>query len=126
MFNEIILAGHLGKDPEMRFTQNQTAVCNFSLATTKTKPDGSKHTDWHQIVVWGKPAENCSKYLTKGSPVLLRGEISYEEFTDKTGVKKIATKITAHQVTFLPNANKNQTEKAQHQEDDFDPETIPW
>jgi single-strand DNA-binding protein len=69
--NKVILVGNLGRDPEVRATPSGQSVCNFSLATTErfTGRDGQsrEQTEWHNIVVWGKPAEACGRYLKKGS-----------------------------------------------------------
>ena len=68
--NKVFLLGHLGKDPILRQTNSGLDVCNFSMATTETYKNKEgvteKKTDWHQIVVWGQQAANCSKYLSKG------------------------------------------------------------
>ena len=99
-----ILEGRLGKDPEVRFLPDGKAVCSFSLATNhdwKGK-DGAKETrtEWHNIVAFGKTAENCGQYLKKGSKILLDGEIRYESY-EKNGEKKYITKIHAQTVKFL-------------------------
>jgi single stranded DNA-binding protein len=68
--NKVILVGHLGRDPEVRSTASGQSVCNFSLATTErfTGRDGQsrENTEWHNVVVWGKPADACGRYLKKG------------------------------------------------------------
>lgn len=98
--NKVMLIGNLGGDPEMRYTQNQTPVVNFNLATTE-KYNDKQETTWHRIVVWGKQAENCSKYLTKGKSVFIEGRITVRNWEDKEGVKRTSTDITAHTVVFL-------------------------
>jgi len=99
-FSKTILIGHLGGDVELRYTQNQTAVANFNIATTKIYKE-KKETTWHKIIVWGKLAENCSKYLSKGKSVLIEGEISHRQWTDKDGVKRTSMEITANNAQFL-------------------------
>jgi len=106
--NRVTLCGLLGKDPELRNTQNQTAVANFSVATSQ-KINGEEKTCWHYITVWGKLAENCAKYLRKGSKVLLEGEIDYQQW-EKEGEKKYKTVINARTVEFLtPKKESNDT-----------------
>jgi single-strand DNA-binding protein len=72
--NKAILIGNLGKDPELRYTPSGAAVCNFPIATTEKWRDKQTNelkesTDWHNIVLWGKQAENAKEYLQKGSPI---------------------------------------------------------
>ena len=74
--NKVMLIGNLGKDPEVRYTPSGAAVCNFSIATTdrwKNKDNGQleEKTEWHNIVVWDKQAENCKEYLAKGRMVYI-------------------------------------------------------
>lgn len=103
--NLVILLGNLGADPELRYTTNQTPVCNFNIATTEswTGNDGQKQekTEWHRIIVWGKLAENCSKYLAKGRSVLVEGKLQTRKWTDKENVERYTTEIVAHNVTFV-------------------------
>jgi single-strand DNA-binding protein len=116
MYNEATLIGRLGKDPELRHTHNQTAVGNLWLATSEVSTkDGKKteHTEWHSIVVWGNTAENCKKYLIKGSLVFVKGRITSRDYTDKEGVKRKSTEIVANIVKFLNTKNDgNSQEKA--------------
>jgi len=104
--NKAIIVGRLGADPELRFTGNGRAVCNFNLATSsvwKDKQSGEKKEDtqWHKIVVWGAQAETCSKYLTKGREVFVEGEIRTRNYEDKEGIKRYITEIVARDVRFL-------------------------
>lgn len=103
--NEVILIGNLGADPELRYTESGTAVCNFNIATTRkwtTKNDEKKEdTQWHKIVVWAKQAENCKEYLSKGRQVYVRGRLQTREWTDKEDVKRWTTEIHAIDVQFL-------------------------
>ncbi len=94
--NKATLIGHLGKDPEIRFLPSGDKVANFSLATTEKwngKSGQQERTDWHRIAVFGKPADIVESYLKKGDPVYVEGSIRYDEWTDKDGNKKSATKI---------------------------------
>lgn len=107
--NRVTLIGRLGADPELKYTPNSTAVCNFSLATSETwKKDGQKQekTEWHKIVVWRELAETCSKYLAKGREVCLEGKLETSSY-DKDGVKHWVTKVIADRVVFLGSASGN-------------------
>ena len=98
--NITILSGHLGNDPEMRYSQAGKPVTKFNLATNTGSGD-YKRTDWHRIVCFGKTAENCAKYLTKGSRVEVEGSIKYGDWTGEDGVKKYFTEIIADRVHFV-------------------------
>ena len=103
--NQVILIGNLGGDPELKFIPNGTAVCNFNIATSDKWTDKTgapqEKTEWHRIVVWGKAAENCGKYLSKGRQVAITGSIETRDWEDKEGVKRYTTEIKAHHVEFL-------------------------
>ena len=102
--NRVILIGNLGADPEMRYTAGGTAVCKFSLATSRkfTGKDGQKQekTEWHRIVAWAKLAEICGQYLTKGKKVMIEGRIEYGSY-EKDGVKHYTTDIIAENMEML-------------------------
>ena len=102
--NKVILVGNLGKDPEMRNTSSQLPVCNFSLATGERKKEGGQwvdRTEWHNVVVFGRVAENCSQYLSKGSQVYIEGRIQTRKWQDKEGQNRYTTEIVANVVQFL-------------------------
>jgi single-strand DNA-binding protein len=103
--NKVILVGNLGKDPEVRFTPNGKALAKFSVATSEkwTDQQGQKQerTEWHNVVVWGKQAESCGQYLTKGRQVFVEGSIRTRSYDDKDGNKKYMTEIIARDVRFL-------------------------
>lgn len=111
--NRAIILGRLGRDPEIRYTESGQAVCNFSVATSKkwTSKDGDKKesTEWHRIVVWGKSAENCSKYLAKGREVYIEGRIQTREWQNKDGDKRSTTEINAQAVQFLGSGEKRES-----------------
>ena len=111
--NIAILVGNLGKDPEVRFTQNGRAVANFSIATSEvwTGQDGNRQerTEWHNIVVWGKQAESCGQYLSKGRQVFVQGNIRSRSYEDKTGNTRYITEIVAQRVQFLGGAGGART-----------------
>jgi len=103
--NKVILVGNLGKDPEVRYTQTGSAVANFSIATSEqwNDRDGKKQerTEWHNIVVWGKQAEHCGQYLSKGRQVYIEGSIRTRSYDDKSGNKRYITEIVAQRIQFL-------------------------
>ncbi len=103
--NKVMLIGNLGKDPEVRYTPGGQAVANFTIATNESWNDkaGQKQerTEWHRIVVWGKVAELCGEYLTKGRQVYVDGRLQTREWNNKEGVKQYTTEIVANQVLFL-------------------------
>lgn len=95
--NKVILIGNLGRDPEIRYTQGGEPIANFSVATSEAWTDkgGQKQerTEWHQVEVFGKAAQGARDYLAKGRPVYVEGSIRYEEWTDKEGTQRKATRI---------------------------------
>jgi len=105
MVNKVILVGRLGRDPEIRYTQGGQPVANFTMATNerwKSKEgEQQERTEWHRIVVWGKLAELCSEYLSKGRQVYLEGRLQTRDWEDKEGNKRQTTEIVATTVQFL-------------------------
>lgn len=103
--NKVILLGNLGKDPELRYTTSQTAVCSFSLATGERRKDASgnwtDHTEWHNIVTFGKTAENCANFLKKGRQAFIEGRIQTRKWQDKEGKDRYTTEIIANTVQFV-------------------------
>ncbi|MBI3535289.1 MAG: single-stranded DNA-binding protein [Deltaproteobacteria bacterium] len=104
--NKVILVGRLGQNPEVRFTPSGAAVANFSIATNEIwndKATGQKQerTEWHRIVVWGKLAELCQQYLTKGKQAYVEGRLQTKQWKDKDGQTRYTTEINAQSVQFL-------------------------
>ncbi len=111
--NKVILVGNLGKDPEVRFTPGGKAVCKFPLATTErwgTDDGRQERTEWHNIVVWGRSAENCGQYLAKGRQIYLEGSLRSRSYDDKEGNKRYVTEIIAQRVQFLGGKPNGTTE----------------
>ena len=100
-----MLIGRLGRDPESKITQSGKSVCTFTLATDTGYGDNKK-TDWHNITVFDKAADNCAKFLRKGSPVYVEGRISYDAY-EKDGIKHTTTKIIANTVLFIATSKVN-------------------
>jgi len=103
--NKVILVGHLGADPDMRYTPSGQGVCEMRIATSESWNDKNgqrqERVEWHRIVVWGKRAEVCSKYLSKGRQVYVEGRIQTRSWDDKDGNKRYMTEIIAQDVQFL-------------------------
>ena len=109
--NKAIVVGNLGRDPETRHTQGGQTVCNFSVATSEKWRDkggeSQESTEWHRIVCWGKLAELCDQYLSKGRSVYVEGKIQTREWTDKQGEKRYTTEIVAKEVQFLDKGDRS-------------------
>jgi len=105
MINKVILIGNLGADPEIRYTQGGTPVCNFRIATTERwkGQDGQQQeqTEWHSIVAWRRLAEICSEYLSKGSKVYIEGKLQTRKWQDQNGNDRYTTEIVARDMQML-------------------------
>lgn len=103
--NKVIVAGNLGKDPEIRFLEGGIAVGRFSLATSESYKDKNgqriDQTEWHNIVVWRGLAESAEKYLKKGMTIYLEGKLRTRSWDDKEGHKRYMTEIVADTFTIL-------------------------
>ena len=112
-FNKIIVVGNLGRDPELRYTPQGTAVCDFSIATNEKKRDKAGEmqdvTTWFRITSWNKLAENASKYLAKGRPVYVEGRLRVEEWTDRDGKTRFNLEVNATDIQFLGGGNNENT-----------------
>ena len=94
--NRVSLIGNVGKDPEIRYTQSGDAIMSFSLATTEQwegKQGKQERTEWHKVDVFGKLASALQPYIVKGSKLFVEGKLVYDEWTDKSGAKRITAKI---------------------------------
>lgn len=101
--NRASIIGNVGADPELKTTANDT-ICTFSVATNefyKSGTDSKPHTEWHQVVVFGKLAQTCSLYLKKGSRTFLESRIRTSSYQDKEGKQQSRTRIYASTVQFL-------------------------
>lgn len=110
-FNKIILVGNLGRDPELRYTPQGLAVCDFSMATNDRKRDKSgEYQDvptWFRVTLWKNQAENAAKYLKKGNPVYIEGRLSLEEWTDRDGNARQTLAVTATDMHFISGGRGN-------------------
>ena len=118
--NKVILIGRLTKNPELRFTSSNIAVTTFSLAVDRI---GSEETDFIDIVVWRKQAENCNKYLEKGSKVAVEGSIQKRSYENKNGEKRYLTEVVAENVQFLDTKSKVQQETNEYKNSSVKTET---
>jgi single-strand DNA-binding protein len=98
--NKVIIIGNLGRDPETRQSQSGMAVARLSVATTYKPREGEPQTEWHRVVVFGRQAESCERYLAKGSSVAVEGRLKTSAY-EKDGVKRYSTDIVADRVQFL-------------------------
>ena len=109
--NKVILVGRLGQDPDVRYMPNETAVCNFSLATSSSYKDktGEKvdQTEWHRIVMFGKVAEIAKEYLKKGSQIFVEGRLQTRKWQDKSGADRWTTEIVGSELTMLGSRQSN-------------------
>ena len=107
MVNKVILVGNLGKDPEVRYTSGGQAVANLRIATSRSwtdKQSGQRkeETEWHDVEVWGKQAEQCGEYLAKGRQVYVEGRLKTDKWQDKqTNQERSKVKVVAENVRFL-------------------------
>ncbi|TYP95811.1 single-strand binding protein [Sphingobacterium allocomposti] len=102
--NKVILVGHLGKDPEVRYLEGNITVCSFPLATSETyTKDGIRmqHTEWHNIVMWRNLAEMAVKYLKKGKLVYIEGRLRTRNYEDREGNRRFVTEIVGESFKLL-------------------------
>ncbi len=105
MYSKTIVVGHLGRDPELRYTASGQAVSSFSVATTRrwTSQDGTQQekTTWFRVTAWGKLGELCHQYLAKGRLVLVEGDIDASAWRSSDGEPRASLELTARNVRFL-------------------------
>ena len=103
--NKAMIIGNLGSDPEVRYTQNETPVATFSVASTERwkDSDGNKqeHTEWHRVVAWGKLAKICGEHLNKGDKVFIEGKLRTRKWEDQEGTTRYTTEINARELEML-------------------------
>ena len=109
--NKVVLVGHLGGDPETRYTPSGAAVANFNMATNESWRDANGElqdkTEWHRIVIWGPQGEATGEYKKKGHSVHVQGKLQTREWEDKNGVTRYTTEVVADKVTFLGGNGKD-------------------
>ena len=108
--NKAILIGRLTRDPELRYTSSNRAVCQFSIAIDRpftNQSTGQRETDFINVVVWDKTAENVGKYMTKGRLIAVEGRIQTRNYDNNEGKRTYVTEVIASNVEFLGSANDN-------------------
>ncbi len=125
-FNKITIVGNLGRDPELRYTPQGTAVCSFSVATSEKRKDKSGEmqdvTTWFKITLWNKQAETASKWLTKGKPIYIEGRLRTEEWTDKDGKTRTSLEVFGTDMQFI--GSKGDSNMSSSSSSDMDNEPI--
>jgi single-strand DNA-binding protein len=128
--NKVILIGNLGGDPEVRYASSGVAVCNFTMATTRTYKDkqGERkdETEWHRVVAFGRTAEVCGEYLKKGRQVYIEGRLQTRKWQDKDGNDRWTTEIVTENMQMLGNrggdaGGAQRTSSSQSSSGDNDP-----
>jgi single-strand DNA-binding protein len=109
--NKLMIIGHLGRDPEMRYTPSGKPVTTFSVATSRTwhSADGERHeeTEWFNVVAWGSLAEVCNQHLKKGQQVYVEGRLQTRRWEDGDGNKHFTTEVVAQEMTMLGSRKDN-------------------
>lgn len=124
--NKVMLIGHLGRDPEMRYTPSGRPVTSFSLATNRSwnTSDGERHTDtdWFNIVAWGNLAEICNQHLSKGQQVYVEGRLQTRRWDDKEGNKHTTTEVVASEMLILGERRGTSSDQSEDtiENDEFD------
>lgn len=125
--NRVFLIGNLTRAPELRYTPNDTAVADFGLALNRSYQDSSgewqEETDFVDITVWGRQAENASQYLDKGSRVFIEGRLDYQSWETDDGQRRSKLEVTAQRVIYLDAAGASESGGQESPEeilDDFD------
>ena len=116
--NKVTLLGNLGADPETKKTASGQSITLFNVATSNawTNKEGQRqeHTEWHRVVVWGKLAETCAEYLSKGRKVYIEGRLQTRSWEDDKNQKRYTTEIVANQVLFLNGSPEKKTESSSY------------
>lgn len=103
--NKVQLVGHLGAAPEVKTLENGNTLAKMRIATNETYKNaaGEKITDtqWHTVIAWGKTAEIASRFLQKGSEVMLEGRLTYREYTGQDGLKRVTAEIVANELMMM-------------------------
>ncbi len=131
--NKVILIGHLGKDPEIKYLEGNIAKLSFSLATSEIFKDKngnkSEHVEWHNLVFWRNLAENGNKILRKGMQIYVEGKLKTREWTDREGIKKNITEIIGETFVLLQKKeldNSNTNFFSSNDDPDLDSKGLPY
>lgn len=139
MVNKVFIVGRLARDPEIRYTQNGSAIANMTVATDESfiGSDGNKveRTEWHRVTVFGKMAESCGNYLGKGSLVHVEGSLATRKWQDQNGQDRYTTEIKAQRVQFLDRREggkdggqqrQGRQQQARGSEQDYQNQDVPF
>lgn len=104
--NKVIVLGNLGRDPEVRYAPSGTAICNLSVATSrswknKTSGEREEETEWHRVVLYDRLAEVAGEYAKKGKPIYIEGRLKTRKWADKDGVERYTTEIVGESLQLL-------------------------
>lgn len=136
--NKVMIIGNVGSEPEMRFTPNGNPVTSFRVATNHiyTTPEGERkqETEWFSVVAWGRLAEQCNQFLTKGRLVYAEGRLRTHSWEAQDGQRHYRTEVIANRVTFLdrqaaavsPEDKAGETEAGETEAGEIEPEDIPF
>jgi len=135
--NKVILLGRLGSDPELKYLPSGTPVANFNIATDEVWIDRNnekqKRTEWHRIVAWGKRAEFCGEYLSKGRLVYIEGRLRSRSWEDRNGNQRTTTEVNSTEIVLLGRRPEEAREEAPeesatetHEEGEITDEDIPF
>ena len=115
--NKVILLGNIGKEPEVRYLENGSVVCNFTIATTETYKNKAgervDNTEWHEIEMWEGLAKIAEKHLHKGDSIYLEGKIKTDLWQDNEGKNRKTVKIRVNHMTMLPKTGKSNNQSQQ-------------
>jgi single-strand DNA-binding protein len=134
--NKVLIIGNLGRDPEMRYMADGTAMTKFSVAASRnfsgTDGERREETEWFNVVAWRKLAEQCSQFLQKGRKVYVEGRLQTRSWDDENGQKRYMTEVVAERVLFLDRAgaggmgDEREYAPPEHSMPDMTPEDIPF
>lgn len=128
--NKVMVIGHLGRDPEMRYTPSGRPVTSFSVVTTRawTSAEGERHeeSEWFNVVAWGNLAEICNQYLAKGQQVYVEGRLQTRGWEDEQGKKHFRTELVASEMIVLGERRNNISAPAASEVPDEGGEDIPF
>ena len=124
--NKLMLIGNVGTDPEMRYTPNGNPVTSFRIATSRkyigSDGESKQETEWFTVVVWGKQAESCNQFVTKGKRVYVEGRLRTRNWEGQDGQKRVAVEVVANRVIFLD----RQATVSLSEEGEIEPGDLPF
>ena len=125
-YNQLSIIGHVGRDPELKYSQDGSPRCRFSVAVTERR-NQQDETQWFNVVAFGRLAETCNQYVRKGMAILVAGPVKLNEYTGRDGQHRASLDVVARDVQFLSRVDDNQ--QYSDNSDNSTPETeanIPW